>query len=248
MVRIADLRVDRAYQRRININSARVVHKICMQFDWSRFLPVIVVPEGDVFHIIDGQHRTTAARTIGIETVPCYVLDCTVEEAAAAFAAINATVTPVSPQDVWFAELHAKNSKAVAVQKVLTRCGVRMVRDREGGRIGDTRSVNEIRRAYDRYGPQVLEVILTAITRMGDRGFGHLNGAVINGLGRALVRKPALLTNPALLYPITDRVDLHEMVAEAKVEHIRTGNIVQSIITREFNALIRASGVLDLED
>lgn len=91
----------------------------------------------------------------------------------------------------------------------------------------------------------MLGVILTAIVRTGDRGFGHLNGAVINGLGRALIRKPRLLTEPDLLYPIIDPLNLHELVADAKVEHIRTGNIIQSILTREFNALIRCSGVLD---
>lgn len=133
---IESLRVDRSYQRRINVNSARVVHRICMGFDWSRFLPVIVVKEGKTFQIIDGQHRTTAARTIGIEEVPCHVLDCSVEEAAAAFAAINGTVTPVSPQDVWFAELHAKNVRVMAINRLLKSCGVRIVREREGGGSG----------------------------------------------------------------------------------------------------------------
>lgn len=243
MVPIDQLRVERDYRRRMTPKSARVAHGIAMGFSWTRFSPLVVVPDQDGYQVIDGQFRAAAARTIGITELPCYVLDCGPEEAAAAYAAINGVVTPVTPQDIWFAELFAKTPRALALHALLTRCGVRVVRERESGRIGDTTSIKELKRAYDRYGPEVLEVILTAIVRTGDRGYGHLNGAVVNGFAGALIRKPALVLDPDRFYAVMDPVNLHQLIAEARVERIRTGNQLQSIIAREVNGLIRDAGV-----
>jgi len=238
-VQIKDLRVNRDYRRRMTPRSARAAHEIAMHFSWEEFSPLIVVQKDDLYEVIDGQFRAAAARTIGITELPCYVLGCDQEGAAAAYAGINGSITAVTPQDIWFAEKFAKNSDVLALDALLNRCGVRIVRERELGRVGDTRSVNELKRAFSRLGPVVLEVILTAIVRTGDCGYGHLSGAVINGIGQSLIRKPELILNPNPFYQAFDRVNLHEMVAEARVESIRTGNHLQSIIAREVNILIR---------
>jgi hypothetical protein len=238
-IEIKDLRVDRTYRRRMTPRSARAAHKIAMRFSWDEFSPLIVVRDGDLYQVVDGQFRAAAARTIGITELPCYVLGCDQEGAAASYAGINGTITAVTPQDIWFAEKIAKNADVLALDALLTSCGIRIVREREMGRVGDTRSVNELKRAYARFGPEVLEVILTAIVRTGDRGYGHLNGAVINGIGQSLIRKPAFILNPEQFYQTFDPVNLHELVAEARVERIRTGNHLQSIIAREVNILIR---------
>jgi len=241
---IRDLRVDRGYRRRMTPRSARTAHKISMGFSWNAFSPLIVVQDGEVYQVVDGQFRAAAARTIGITELPCYVLDCDAAAAAGAYAAVNGVVSPVTPQDIWFAELFAKNPEVVALDSLLTHCGVRIVRERESGRVGDTRSVNELRRAYTRFGPEVLEVILTAIIRTGDRGYGHLTGAVVNGIGQSLTRKPLLILEPDRFYRVMDPVNLHELVAEARIERIRTGNHLQSIIAREINLLVRNAGTL----
>jgi ParB-like chromosome segregation protein Spo0J len=52
--------------------------------------------EGGRFAIIDGQHRTTSAAILGIETVPCQIVIAEQTEQAAAFKAINGTITPIS--------------------------------------------------------------------------------------------------------------------------------------------------------
>lgn len=241
---IRDLRVDRGYRRRMTPRSARTAHKISMGFSWNAFSPLIVVQDGEVYQVVDGQFRAAAARTIGITELPCYVLECDAAAAAGAYAAVNAVVSPVTPQDIWFAELFAKNPEVVALDSLLTRCGVRIVRERESGRVGDTRSVNELRRAHTRFGTEVLEVILTAIIRTGDRGYGHLTGAVVNGIGQSLTRKPLLILEPDRFYRVMDPVNLHELVAEARIERIRTGNHLQSIIAREINLLVRNAGTL----
>jgi ParB-like nuclease domain len=196
MVPIAALRVDMTYQRNVTVASVRNIRAICRAFDWSKFLPVIVVRDGDAFSVVDGQHRATAAATLGIAEVPAYVLSCTAAEAAAAFAAINGNVTPVEPIDVWFAELAAGEPTAVAIQRCLDAAAVKLTRRKEGHGVGETRSIGVIRRAYEFYGPALLITILQCITESASGNAGLIVGAVVNGIGRAIRTKPEALANP----------------------------------------------------
>ena len=69
-IKISDLVVDPAYQRPIFGEGRRNVDRIARNFRWSYFAPVVISPiEGGSFAIIDGQHRTTAAALLGIESV-----------------------------------------------------------------------------------------------------------------------------------------------------------------------------------
>lgn len=238
MIRIEDLRVDHVYQREINVNSARNIRKICEAFDWAKFLPVIVVEADGHFAIIDGQHRTTAAATLGIEAVPCYVLSCSPAEAAAAFAAINGAVTPITPIDIWFAELAAGVEAAHALQRVLDAAEVRVTRSKEALAKGETRSIGVLRRAVEKYGHDTLVTILQCITQTGDGNPGMIVGAVIHGIGCAIATKPDMLRSPSRLFDMFDRVPFAGLVHNARLESARTGNIVQAILTREINAIL----------
>lgn len=235
---ISILRVDDSYQRAINSNSVRVISRICAEFDWSKFLPVIVVREGSTFSVVDGQHRTTAALTLGISEVPCYVLSCTAEEAAAAFAAINGNVTPVGPVDIWFAEVAAKKPETLAVKRSLDAAGVSVVRKKDGFRVGETRSINVLRRAYDFYGESMLITILQCITECGDGNPGMIFGAMIHGIGRAIRTKPEYLANPSRIFDVFDALDLAEILDRARVENAQSKNPLQFILTRNFNAAL----------
>lgn len=239
MVPVSRLVIDTTYQRAVSAGSVRNIKRICQKFDWAKFLPVIVTCDRDTYSIVDGQHRTIAAATIGIQEVPCYVLSCSASEAAAAFAAINGNVTPVQPIDLWFAELAAQEPKAVALQRVLDAAGVKVTRKKEGHLSGETRSINVLARALEFYGPAVLTTILQCIVETGDGNPGMITGAVVNGIGRAIRTKPELLANPSKLFDVFDGISISTMVYEAGVENARTGNPVQFIITRQINQEIR---------
>lgn len=240
MLPIASLIIDDTYQRAVSSGSVRNIRRICKGFDWAKFLPVIVAKDGDHYAIVDGQHRTTAALTLGIEKVPCYVLGCTPSEAAAAFAAINGNVTPMGPADIWFAELAAGGASALALQKVLDAAGVKITRKKEGMVAGESRSINVLRRALAFYGDAILTTILQCIVETGNGNPGMVVGSVINGIGHAIRTKPELLSNPTRLFEVFDEIDLSEMVREAEVEKARTRNGVQFILTRRFNAALAA--------
>lgn len=236
---ISNLFIDDTYQRAVSVGSVRNIKRICREFDWAKFLPVIVTQDEERYCIVDGQHRTTAAATIGIDAVPCYVLSCTPSEAAAAFAAINGNVTPVRPIDLWFAELAANEPSCVALKRVLDASNVKITRKKEGYLVGETGSISVLRRALDFYGSAILTTILQCIVETGDGNPGMLFGAMINGIGRAIRTKPEMLTEPGKLFDIFDTISLATMLYDAKIESARTGNAVQFIITRNINAAIR---------
>ncbi len=235
---ISSLYVDAVYQRAMSVGSVRNIKRICAQFDWAKFLPVIVAKSKDAYCIVDGQHRTTAAATIGITAVPCYVLSCSPSEAAAAFAAINGNVTPVQPLDLWFAELAAKEPSCVALHRVLESAGVKVTRKKEGLIAGETRSINVLRRALDFYGSSILTTVLQCIVETGNNNPGMIFGAMINGIGRAIRTKPDLLATPTKLFEIFDGISLSAILYDAKIENARSGNPIQFIITRAINAEI----------
>lgn len=238
---IAKLYVDSVYQRAVSVASVRNIKRICIGFDWAKFLPVIVAKDGDRFAIVDGQHRTTAAATLGIKAVPCYILSCSPAEAAAAFAAINGNVTPVQPIDLWFAQLAAGDASCIALKAVLDAAGVTVVRKRDGYQVGETRSINVLRRAFEFYGPAILTTILQCIVETGNGNPGMIYGAILHGIGLAIRTKPELLAGPSQLFEIFDGLDLSELAHEAGIEAARTGNNQQAILVRVFNEKIRAA-------
>lgn len=236
---ISKLFVDSVYQRAVSVGSVRNIKRICEKFDWAKFLPVIVTQHGETYSIVDGQHRTIAAATIGIEEVPCYVLSCSASEAAAAFAAINGNVTPVQPIDLWFAQLAAGDPESVSLQRVLDAAGVKVTRKKEGYLAGETRSISVLRRALTFYGGAMLTTILQCIVETGEGNPGMIYGAVVNGIGHAVRTKPDLLANPSRLFGVFDDISLSTVLHDAGIENARSGNPVQFIVTRVVNAAIR---------
>jgi len=240
---ISLLGVDPTYQREIGKISTKNILRICGTFSWTKFLPVIVVRHEDGYAIVDGQHRATAAATIGIKSVPCYVLEADHLEAAAAFSAINGQVTKITPIDLWFSRLAALEPAALATKRVLDASGVRITRARTEWQVGETCKINVIERARNNYGDNTTITILQCITQTGDGNAGMINGAIINGIGCAIEKKTDLLEQPSTLFRIMDEVCFEDIAQRARLENITSGNPIQFIVTRELNKVIRKATI-----
>lgn len=94
---ISDIVIDEAYQRPLLRSNWKAIEKIAREFKWSRFTPVLVAPvEGGKFALIDGQHRTHAAKLRGLPVVPAMIVPMSAEEQAMAFAHVNGNVIKIT--------------------------------------------------------------------------------------------------------------------------------------------------------
>jgi len=90
---VENLMFDDRYQRPLTQKNWQAIKKIAINFNWKHFSSVEVADlENGSYSVIDGQHRAHAAAMVGITHVPCLVHIMSLQEQAAAFAAINGNV------------------------------------------------------------------------------------------------------------------------------------------------------------
>lgn len=207
---ISLLRIDHTYQRQIRDRAARNVREIALNFDWAKFTPVIVASvRGGVYAIIDGQCRTTAACARGIREVPCEVVEANPEKQAAAFAAINAAVTAISPMQLHVARLAAGDSQARELADVCAAADVVICRypvPANKMKPGETLAAGVLARLLKFYGREVLVAALACITRTRKGNVGMVRAPVVTALCRVLDAEPEWRQSP-LLMPAMQRFD-----------------------------------------
>ncbi|HGG04776.1 MAG TPA: hypothetical protein ENK28_04905 [Aliiroseovarius sp.] len=127
-VDVADLLIDDAYQRRIEVRGWKNVQRIAENFEWSKFSALMVSRRADGrFAIIDGQHRAHAAALLGLKQVPALIFELTPREEASAFSWINGSVTAMTPNQVFKAALAAFEPWAVQCDAAVARAGCRLM-------------------------------------------------------------------------------------------------------------------------
>jgi hypothetical protein len=211
-MKIADLVVDPAYQRPIAGKGRLNVDQIARSFSWSCFSPVVVSPvEGGKFAIIDGQHRTTAAAILGIECVPCQIVIAAPEEQAAAFKAINGTITPISQMALHAAALVANEPWAVQIASVCACAQVELLRypvpiNKQGP--GQTMAAGAMTQCLKRYGEATLITALQCVTQTANNQPGALRARTIKALCDVLHRNPEWRESGLKLLEAFDSIDL----------------------------------------
>lgn len=186
-IRLDRLRVDYRYQRRILRTGERQIEKIAASFQWSHFSPVIVAPiEGDLYVIIDGQHRATAALAAGHECAPCMITKLDARGQALAFAALNGSVTRMSALALFHARRGAGDPEAVALDKLCLAGGVRILGYPLSAKMmkpGDCTCPAHMARARARFGDDVLLKACTALAKSGQKDIrGLVNPTMVHAL------------------------------------------------------------------
>jgi hypothetical protein len=236
---VADLRVDRSYQRDIRAQGRRKIMQIAAEFDWSAFSPVICAAvEGGVYAIIDGQHRATAAMLIGIEKVPCLIVIADRARQAKSFASINGTITRMNSYSIYRAARAAGDETVLAIDALCASCGVRVLTGpRELSRLkpGDTLAVSALRIAYDRFGPAILRKALTAIMAPGDVSVGLIKPQVLNGLCLFFAAPAQRGMDPAKVRLLFADIDLAQALDRARtVSNSKPATALCEEIARRF--------------
>lgn len=218
-IKLRDLVVDRSYQREILAAGRRNVDRIARAFSWSKFGTVIVAPiEGGKYAIVDGQHRSTAAFLAGIEQVPCQVVILDRAGQAAAFNAINGTITKVRRETIHRAALLAGDPTALAIDEVCRRAEVRILaspKPAEEMKAGETMAVVTIGKCLETYGQDLVVTALQCVTQSGEGNPGCLNSTVIKGLCLMLLRRGDWLNLGGVLLEAFDHVDFEDLHEKA---------------------------------
>lgn len=155
---LAKLRIDDTYQRTIERKGLTTIVRICNEFDWNHFAPLIVarIPGSEeLYALIDGQHRATAALLRGFDLVPCAIVDATAIEQPAIFAAVNGNVTPVTIFQLFKAARAAKAEWALAIDRVCTEAGIVPLlypKSKKEIRPFETMAIGTLRHAIIRFG------------------------------------------------------------------------------------------------
>ena len=219
-LKITDLVIDPAYQRPIIGKGRQNVDRIARAFSWSCFAPVVVSPvEGGKFAIIDGQHRTTSAALVGLESVPCQIVIAAKEEQAAAFKAINGTTTPISIMALHAAALVASEPWAVQIAHVCACAQVELLRypvpaDKQAP--GQTMAVGAIAQCLKRYGEATLISALQCVTQTANNQSGALSARTIKALCAVLHEDYVRRASGLALLEAFDSIDLMA-ISEASV-------------------------------
>lgn len=119
-VTVADLVVDRRYQREITGKGRGAIQRIADNFNWRKFGAVMCAPaEGGKIALVDGQHRAHAAAICGFERIPAVIVPMTLAEQAAGFASINRDKISIDGNAIFRAELAAGTAWAVEADRAV---------------------------------------------------------------------------------------------------------------------------------
>lgn len=182
---VATLRVDPAYQRPITQQGRANIAKIVATFRWNRFAPIVVSPiAGGLYAIVDGQHRATAAATLGFETVPAQIILADISEQAAAFAAINGAVTRVHGQALHKAAAAAGDAVACRIERVAAAAGVKVLAypvAELNQAPGETMAIGALREAIEAHGEDAVVTALRAVRTGQNDVRGGLTAVIVRG-------------------------------------------------------------------
>lgn len=198
---VASLKIDSGYQRSIMAKGRANIALIVAEFSWSRFSPLVVRPIVDgLYAIIDGQHRTAAAKRLGIADVPCQIVAVKPAEAAKIFTAINGNVTPMTPQYLYKAALASGEPWALQIERIAARAKVDVLRypvpiSKQKPR--QTMMIGTLRNRLARYGEDLVGLAL--------EGMMAAPGADVPGFARALALDAAIARVHATPDALKDR-------------------------------------------
>ncbi|MDI3335884.1 ParB/Srx family N-terminal domain-containing protein [Defluviimonas aestuarii] len=164
---IDTLRVDDSFQRPLGKSNWAAIDKIAKGFNWSMFTPVVVAPiVGGLYSLIDGQHRTHAAKIAGFTQVPAMIVMTAEAGQAAAFAAINGSVIRMTAPNIYKAALAANVDWAVRSRDAVEAAGCRLLTynpSRTTLRVGSLNCIMEIRRHVEAGRSAMITAALDAV-------------------------------------------------------------------------------------
>lgn len=228
---IAQLNIDKSFQRKVFRTGKRNIVKIATNFDWKKFGAIQVALFNNKYIIVDGQHRTIAAFLRGIHEVPCNVIEATKEEQALAFVSINAGITAVSPLSTFKAEVAAGLEDSIRLVEICRRANVTINAypvDNKVIKPGHTIALGCLKKSLKVYGEEHLIFALRSITETAaDMNRGLLRDPVIKAFCHVYDLEPSLKKESTLKY--LEQLNLQTTLDNAVVESRKKRAVNQTL-------------------
>lgn len=233
-LKINRLRIDPSYQREIARKGEYNILAIATHFHWGKFTPVIVAPIGsNLFAIVDGQHRTTAAALRGFESVPCVIISADAAQQADAFVAINASVTMMTPLQIHAARLAAGDRSASELVEVCREADVTICRypiPANKIKPGETLAVSMLRDLLKKYGRDILIAALCCITKTRQGNPGMIRAQIMDALCVVLQEAQAWRGDRKRLLFTMQTFDFAAQFNAARAASIENGKKIATIL------------------
>jgi len=206
-VHVGALSFDPSYQRSVdNEASRRLINGIAANFDWRLCTPLVVARRSvGQFVVIDGQHRTMAARLRGdIDQLPCCLFSyADPQEEARMFIAANRSRKPMNRLDDFHAALAAADEDAIEIQTLVHDAGLRITRNTASNswRPREIAFTASIASSLRKHGPAVVSAALTNLSEAFPEERLIHGGSIFLGLVRIFARPPENF-DPDLLFSI----------------------------------------------
>lgn len=163
----------------------RHANRIAASFDPDLFDDLVVtLPNGDgIYHVVDGQHRMAAIRSLygEDERVPCRIVTAKdPARAAIIFDKINTGRRAPSGLEKFKVRVTAGAETEVTINKVVTHLGYRI---ESGTSQNSIRATGALLNVHNQFGLEVLKEALSQIRTIWRDDKGAVEGPIIEGFG-----------------------------------------------------------------
>jgi hypothetical protein len=166
LVKPTDIFVEVAYQRDLSGKSIKLIRKIVIHWDWSKYKCPICVDTQFGLVCIDGQHTAigAASRPDEIPVIPVMVVDAaTVAARAGSFVAHNRDRLIMTPAQIFHGDVAAQVVDAKTLLDIVMRAGGSVPRlpvQRNYAKPGEITAIADLRKRLPSLGPEMTERIV----------------------------------------------------------------------------------------
>lgn len=249
-ISVSELLIDESYQRLVNRSH---VNNIAGMWDWRKVkcLNVAYRKDKGAYFVYDGQHTALAAKQLGIESLPCYIINSdSVKDEAIGFVGINRDRRVVTSAGQIKAMVQAEDDRAVRLKSILNRHGIRLSEGKTYTE-NSTQAIGSLLKIMEFGGADNnLDLVLDFVIKTWDGKPPSLTGMFLTGLWSFLSRAGKSVERSELIYSlkrhtaeeIYDRV---KQLSRAKARQCGTTDIWRDVFLECYNHKKRNRLVLD---
>lgn len=182
---IKNLVSNQQYQRNLSLGHVR---RVAANFDLLQVNPVKVSRRDGINYVFNGQHTIeTVALVSGSRDTPVWCMvyhDIEYEDEADIFANQTKFIKPLTPYEIFLANIEAANDKQLIIKGLVESYGLFIGYSRTQGGIC---AISALEYTYDKYGYHVLERALRLCVGTWEGDAVSLSANMIKGLARIVI-------------------------------------------------------------